>query len=290
MMLVYFPHLFGLLSAATRLQSPFPVVLQAAAILLGGSLFFSNAAHVWNDIVDAPLDALIERTRSRPIPRKAVTRTAACAFMVTQAVGALLFFVWFPAGLYGAVYALPSIAGTAYYPFAKQHTRVPQIFLGTCLAWGVFVGALALHVEMVSRSPLGWGTSLHLVCLFFGCALWTVIYDTVYAHLDLQVDLELGVGSTAVLFRGYTKIYLWVALLLKTAAMTAAGVTASLGSAYFLVAVCGSFVSLALMIAKVDLAKPESIAWWFSNGFWYTAGSIGVGLVLEYLRDAMRYE
>lgn len=52
---------------------------------------------------------------------------------------------------------------------------------------------------------------------------------------------------------------------------------------YTLLAVGSSFIFLAFMIAKVDLEKPKTIGWWFSNGFWYTAGAIGGGLMLEYL-------
>jgi 4-hydroxybenzoate polyprenyltransferase len=73
-MLVYFPHLFGLLYAAIHLSTPFPVLIQSVAVLGRGSFFFSNAAHVWDDVVDAPFHALIERTRNRPIPRGAVTK------------------------------------------------------------------------------------------------------------------------------------------------------------------------------------------------------------------------
>ncbi|KAF2711729.1 prenyltransferase, UbiA family protein [Pleomassaria siparia CBS 279.74] len=281
-MMIYFPHLFGLLYAAITLRTPFPTVLRAAAVLLGGSFFFSNAAHIWDDIVDAPLDALIERTRHRPIPRKAVTLNMACVFMVTQAIGALVFFLWFPSGFQDAVWTLPSILGTAYYPYAKRHTRVPQLVLGFCISWGVFIGASALNVEIISNYRSGWGVDLPLVYVFLGCMLWTIIYDTLYAHLDLQADLQLGVGSTAVLFQGYTKYYLWMGLVLMSASMMAAGIAGSLGAGFFLIAVGGSFVSLGLMIAKVDLEKPESIGWWFSNGFRYTAELVGSGLMLEY--------
>lgn len=42
-------------------------------------------------------------------------------------------------------------------------------------------------------------------------------------------------------------------------------------------------MSLAFMIANVDLEKPTSIGWWFSYGFSYTTGAIGGGLILQYL-------
>jgi 4-hydroxybenzoate polyprenyltransferase len=283
-MLVYFPHLFGLLYVAIFQRSPFREVFRSAIVLLGGSFFFSNALHVWDDIIDAPIDVLIERTRYRPIPRKAVTSSQACAFMATQALGALPFFACFPSGFGCAAWALPSIIGAAYYPWAKRHTRAPQLILGLFLSWGVFIGALVLDTRAFSIHETKWSWNLPLCYLFISCVLWTVIYDTVYAHLDLKADIELGVGSLAVLWQDHTKPYLWAALCLMSGCMSAVGFAGCLGISYFLFAVAGTFLSLASMISRVDLANPQSMGWWFSNGFWYTAGSIIAGLVVEYLR------
>jgi 4-hydroxybenzoate polyprenyltransferase len=131
--MVYFPHLFGLLFAAIITLSKFLETLCSGAILAGGSLFFSNAAHVWDDLIDAPLDALIERTRHRPIPRKTVSRKAASMFTSPLAICALAFFVWFPHSE-SILYAFPSIIGTTYYPFSKRHSNFPQLVLGFCLS------------------------------------------------------------------------------------------------------------------------------------------------------------
>ncbi|KAL8823088.1 MAG: hypothetical protein Q9191_006186, partial [Dirinaria sp. TL-2023a] len=67
--LIYFPHLFGVLHAAVLQQSPPYHTLQKSVTMLGGSFFVSNAIHIWDDLIDAPLDKLVERTRHRPIPR-----------------------------------------------------------------------------------------------------------------------------------------------------------------------------------------------------------------------------
>jgi 4-hydroxybenzoate polyprenyltransferase len=256
-------------------------IFRAGMILAGGSIFFSNAAHVWDDLIDAPLDALIERTRNRPIPRKAVTPTAAFIFTTTQAICAIAFFYWFPDPR-GALYALPTIAATTYYPFAKRHTNFPQVILGFCLSWGVYIGAIALgHNTFMSDS--GIEVHLGLTSLFLACILWTTIYDTVYAHLDREHDVKLGIGSTAVLFGAYSKLALRISLSLMTGLMIAAGILGGLGMFYFAVAVGGSALSLGLMIALVDLNKPSSISRWFIDGFWYAGGSISVGLLLEYV-------
>jgi 4-hydroxybenzoate polyprenyltransferase len=73
----------------------------------------SNAIHIWNDLIDAPLDALVERTRNRPIPRGAVSTTGALILTGTQTIAALAFLLCLPERepLVGLLYALPAIAG-----------------------------------------------------------------------------------------------------------------------------------------------------------------------------------
>jgi 4-hydroxybenzoate polyprenyltransferase len=125
--------------------------------------------------------------------------------MVSQAACALAFFSLFPGDWETSVLMVPYVVGTVHYPFAKRHANVPQLVLGFRLSWGVFIGALSLRFEVVSSRGV---VDLPLVAMFTGCTLWMMIYDILYAHLDLQNDLKLGVGSTALLFQGYTKQFL----------------------------------------------------------------------------------
>ncbi|KAI9777022.1 MAG: hypothetical protein M1816_004984 [Peltula sp. TS41687] len=286
--LIYFPHIFGILHAAILKRVPFPLLLQTSALMLGGSFFFSNAAHIWNDLIDAPLDALIERTRERPIPRGAVSPFAALIFTCTQAIGAGLFLTYLPCrNLQGALYALPSIIGSTYYPWAKRHTNFPQLVLGFCLAWGIVMGSLAIGVEPFAIGVLGSNSKPNIeystLCLFLASILWTMIYDTIYAHQDFKDDVKVGIKSVAVLYRDRTKSLLWRLLALMTALLIACGKLSGMGVMYYLLAIGGPIMSLGLMIAKVDLKSSESCWWWFGNGFWIPGVSIAGGLLMEYL-------
>ena len=286
--LIYFPHIFGILHAAILQRSPLPHVLQTSGLMFGGSFFVSNAIHIWNDLIDAPLDALVERTRNRPIPRKAVSPSAALVFTATQAIGAALFLPYLPySTVQSALYALPSILGWTYYPWAKRHTNFPQLVLGICLAWGIVMGSLAIGLEPFAIGMLGSGSKPNVeystLCLFLASILWTMIYDTIYAHLDLKDDIKAGVKSLAVLYRDSTKSLLWQLLALMTALLVTCGTLSEMGMLYYLVAVGGALASLGLMIANVDLKNPESCWWWFGNGFWFAGGSIAGGLLAEYL-------
>lgn len=286
--LVYFPHLFGTLHAAILQQTPLSVLLQSSALMFGGSFFLSNAIHIWNDLIDAPLDALVERTRNRPIPRGAVSPFAATVFTVTQAMGAALFLPYLSSRtLESALYAMPSIIAWIYYPWAKRHTDFPQFVLGFCLAWGVVVGSLAIGVQPFTIGVLGFGSKSRVeystLCLFLASIIWTMIYDTIYAHQDLKDDLKAGIKSLAVLYRDRTKILLWQLLALMTMLLLMCGWLSKVGVMYYMIAVGGSVTSLGLMIARVQLESMESCWWWFGNAFWFTGGSIGGGLLVEYL-------
>ncbi|KAK8051845.1 UbiA prenyltransferase family [Apiospora rasikravindrae] len=46
---------------------------------------------------------------------------------------------------------------------------------------------------------------LLLACLIAACISWTMIYDTIYAWLDLKEDKKLQLGSSAVLFERHLK-------------------------------------------------------------------------------------
>ena len=89
---IYLPHLFCLLHAAILQHTPLSMLLRSNILILGGSFFLSNAIHIWNDLIGAPLDALVERTRNRPVPRGAVSPFNAVVFTATQAVGATLSY------------------------------------------------------------------------------------------------------------------------------------------------------------------------------------------------------
>ncbi|KAI3325299.1 UbiA-domain-containing protein [Xylariaceae sp. AK1471] len=287
--LIYFPHFFGIILAALIQRSPTTDVLRNGLVMLGGSFFFSNAAHGWNDLVDAPIDQAISRTSKRPIPRGAITPRAALIFTLTQGFGAALFLLLMPSG--SAIYAVPNIIGTIYYPWAKRHTNFAQLVLGWCLAWGIVMGSCSMGLMPFTGGPFG-SESLHqekvwvqasIACVFFASILWTIIYDTIYAHQDLQDDLKVGVKSIAVLFRDQTKVFLWLVLGCMIALLSIAGLLEQMGWQYYIIAAGGSALSLGAMIAHVELKDSASCWWWFRYGFWLAGGSIAGGLLSEYL-------
>lgn len=299
--LVLFPHLFGFLHGTLLLKSNirtyqvshpppnFVDLLSPFFLLVTGSFFLSNAIHGWNDLIDAPYDALVARTRQRPIVRGAVSKHGALLFTVSQAAASyVLLATLLPNSEYSMRIAAPSILANLYYPWAKRHTHFAQYVLGICLAWGVVVGtAGVLEAERAENKGFNvWLDELSrtsTACLAAAAMLWTVIYDTIYAFQDREDDVQVGLKSTAVLFGKWTKVFLSINLISLVTLLLYFGVSLKLGMLFFAFAIGGCVASLGAMILQVDLSKPQSCWWWFRYGFWLAGGSIGVGLLFECL-------
>ncbi|KAI1391741.1 UbiA prenyltransferase family-domain-containing protein [Hypoxylon trugodes] len=275
-LLVYLPHFYGVMHTAIVHRHDYRIqdVVYVCILLLGGSFFYSNAAHAWDDIVDVPLDRKMERTKNRPIARGAITTKAAFVFTVAQALMAASFLLLLPPA--AAMSAVPSVLTATYYPYAKRHTYLPQVVLGFCLAWGVVTGSASLGL----KQP--WDSRPRM-CLVLACTIWTVIYDTIYAHIDVPEDLRLGLKSTAVLFRHHLKSFLWSLLGCMAVLLHCCGVLSDLGLLYFIIAEGSSIVYIGLMIYRVELNSETSCYRWFSMGFWVPGFAIAFGLIGEYL-------
>ncbi len=76
------------------------------------------------------------------------------------------------------------------YPFVKRFLSVPQMYLGVTFGWGIPM-AFEAQLEQVPR--VAW-------LLLLANVLWVTVYDTMYAMVDRDDDLKIGVRSTAILF------------------------------------------------------------------------------------------
>src|SRR5882762_2497707 len=102
-----------------------PVSVWHVLLFFMGAFAMRGAGCTWNDIVDRDLDAMVERTRSRPIPSGQVSVTAAFAFLTLQALIGLAVLVQF--NRFTIMTGIASLAVVAIYPFMKRVTYWPQI-------------------------------------------------------------------------------------------------------------------------------------------------------------------
>ena len=153
-----------------------------------GTFAMRSAGCVINDIVDRNLDPYVERTRNRVLARRAISLNEAIILAgVLLAIAAAIAALMQPATL---KWAVGGAVLAAIYPFAKRHTYMPQVILGGAFSWGIVLAFIEVQGSVTSP---GW-------ILFVGSIHWTDAYDTFYAMVDRNDDIQIGVKSTAVLF------------------------------------------------------------------------------------------
>ena len=160
-------------------------------VFLFGVIIMRSAGCVLNDIADKNIDPFVKRTKDRPIASgKVSVREGKKLFILLMAIAfSLLFFLNTPTKLLALVGALI----TTVYPFLKRIISAPQLFLGVAFGWAV---PMTFSANLGYVNTAGW-------LIFVTAIIWAIIYDTYYAMVDRDDDINLPVKSTAILFGKY---------------------------------------------------------------------------------------
>ena len=160
-------------------------------VFLIGVIIMRSAGCVLNDIADKNIDPFVKRTKDRPIASgKVSVREGKKLFILLMAIAfSLLFFLNTSTKLLALVGALI----TTVYPFLKRIISAPQLFLGVAFGWAV---PMTFSANLGYVNTPGW-------LIFITAIIWAIIYDTYYAMVDRDDDINLPVKSTAILFGKY---------------------------------------------------------------------------------------
>ncbi|MCW8091167.1 4-hydroxybenzoate octaprenyltransferase [Alteromonas sp. ASW11-130] len=186
--LLLWPTLWALIIAAQGLP---PLAL--TLIFVAGVVVMRSAGCVINDYADRKVDGSVERTAQRPIVSGRVTATEALQLfgvLILFAFILVLFLNW-----QTILLSIPAVLLAASYPFMKRYTHMPQAVLGMAFGWAIPMACAAVLGEV----PL-WGG-----ILFVANLCWTIAYDTMYAMVDRNDDVKIGVKSSAILFGKYDR-------------------------------------------------------------------------------------
>ena len=211
------------------------------ALFAVGALIMRGAGCTLNDIVDRDIDGRVARTATRPIPSGAVSVRRAVVFLGLQLLAGLAVLTQFNgfAIALGAG-ALPLIA---VYPFMKRITYWPQLVLGLVFNWGALLGWAAVRGELGAPALALYGAGV----------LWTLGYDTIYAHQDKEYDSLIGLKSTALKLGNATRPWLFAFYGGALALLAVAGQLAALAWPFFAVLALGA-AHLIWQAAMVDTA------------------------------------
>lgn len=238
-------------------------------IFLIGTFVMRSAGCVINDFADREFDPHVRRTASRPLARGAVSPAEALAVFAVLGLIALALVI----PLNRPTQTLALVGGTlaVTYPFLKRFFALPQAYLGLAFSWSV---PMAFAAQTGELPLVAW-------VLFAAGVLWTTAYDTIYAMVDREDDLVIGVRSSAILFgradRGIVAALQAGALAL----LVVAGMLSDLGAWYWL----GLAVAAATAVHQHHLIRhrdPGECFRAFLNNNLFGLAVFG-GILLDYL-------
>ena len=263
--LLLWPALWALWVAGEGRPSP-----RVLIIFVLGVVVMRAAGCVINDFADRNIDPHVRRTRDRPLAARRVSPVEALALFAALLLVALLLVT----RLNGFTVKLAFIGAllTVSYPFVKRVFPMPQLYLGISFGgWSVLM-AFAAQTEALPR--VAW-------LLYIAAVIWAAIYDTLYAMIDREDDLRIGVKSSAILFADMDKLLIGVMQLMMLGALTLVGRSMHFGR-WYQAGVVAAAVLFAWQQCLIRKRAPAGCLRAFLNNQ-YVGLAVFVGILLQYV-------
>ncbi len=208
-------------------------------IFLLGAFVMRSAGCVINDFADRNFDKDVERTKARPLTSGQVSVGEALLVFAALIVTALILLSFLP--LEAVLPACLAFALSCLYPFTKRFFKIPQLVLGMSFSTSVLMAYMTLEQHLSARA---W-------VLFIAVTVWTIVYDTYYAMVDRDDDIDIGIHSSALWFGHYDLLINAILMGVFVICMLLVGVLNALGVYYYLglLAACGC-LAYQLMITR----------------------------------------
>jgi len=262
--LLLWPALWALLVAAQGRPD-----IRIVAIFVLGVVLMRSAGCVINDYVDRDFDRYVARTGDRPLTAGRISAPAALVLFGVLCLLALGLVL-----LLNTLTILLSLGGVllaVIYPFMKRVTHLPQVVLGAAFGWAV---PMAFAAQSGTVPQVGW-------LMFTTTVLWATVYDTMYAMVDRQDDIALGLKSTAILFGDADRQIIGLLQAMVLACLVMIGFQAKLGMIYY----TGVAVGGALFVFQQRLIRyreRDDCFRAFLNNNWFGL-AVFLGILLDYV-------
>jgi 4-hydroxybenzoate polyprenyltransferase len=235
-----------------------------------GVIVMRAAGCVINDFADRDIDPHVKRTRDRPIAARRVSPVEALVMFLVL-LGIALYLVTF-LDPFTIKLAFIGAGLTVSYPFIKRIFPMPQLYLG--ISFGGWSVPMAFSAETGQLPRVTW-------VLYIAAIIWAAIYDTIYAMVDREDDLKVGVKSSAILFADMDKALIFVMQAMMIFALVLVGQNMQFGVWYYggLVAAGFLFLYQQWLIRNRD---PAGCLRAFVNNQ-YVGMVIFIGILLQYI-------
>ncbi len=226
-LLLLWPTLIALWLAAGGWPDPFVLF-----VFVMGVLLMRSAGCAINDYADREIDAKVKRTQQRPLAAGKITEKEALIIFASLSLIAFILVlfmnqltIWM--SLVGIVLAVS-------YPFMKRYHYLPQVHLGAAFGWSV---PMAYAAQANEVTEITW-------LIFIATVLWATVYDTMYAMVDYDDDIKIGVKSTAILFGNQDKLIIGLIQVLLILNLLLIGQRAELGFFYYIGVAIASLLAI----------------------------------------------
>jgi 4-hydroxybenzoate polyprenyltransferase len=261
--LLLWPTLWALWIAGRGKPNP-----QIFIIFVIGTVLMRSAGCAINDYADRSFDPHVARTRDRPLAAGRISTLEALVLFGILSLIALMLALQL-----NRLTLLLAVAGAFLaisYPFIKRFLSVPQMYLGITFGWGIPM-AFSAQLEQVPR--VAW-------LLLLANMLWVTVYDTMYAMVDRDDDIKIGVRSTAILFGDSDRHIIAVLQAMTLLALYLLGKILRMGY-WYETGLAASAVFFIYQLWLIRAREPDACFRAFLNNQ-YVGLSVFIGILLEY--------
>ena len=266
--LLLWPTLIALWIAAEGW--PEPLVL---FVFVMGVILMRSAGCAINDYADREIDGKVRRTKQRPLASGKITEKE--TLLVFSLLGITAFLLVLLMNELTIWMSLGGILLAASYPFMKRYHYLPQVHLGAAFGWSAPMAYAAQANELTAVTWL----------IFLATILWATAYDTMYAMVDYDDDIKIGVKSTAILFGNQDKLIIAAIQILLILNLILIGHRAELNGFYYLGVAAASLFAIYQQYLIKDRER-ELCFKAFLNNNWFGM-AVFAGVVLDYQFSAV---
>lgn len=259
--------LSGLLLGSNKLPPPLTWLWTIAAFAGARA-----AAMTLNRLIDAGIDALNPRTKSRAIPAGKISSFQALLFALASFATMILAAMQLPT----LCLTLSPIAvfWLSFYSFTKRFTWLCHLVLGIALGGAALGGWIAAGGHLNTLDP--W-------LLALAVSSWVAGFDIIYALQDLEFDRQQRLHSIPARF-GIAKALIFSSMLhlLTVSSLFVLGTRMSLGPAYWL----GASMVAIMLKYEHSLVKPDDLSK-INAAFFNINGMVSIATFIAILIDRL---
>ena len=262
-LLLLWPTLIALWIAAGGWPDPFVLF-----VFVMGVILMRSAGCAINDYADRDIDGKVKRTTQRPLASGKITGIE--TLLVFAILSILAFSLVLFMNTLTIIMSLIGVVLAASYPFMKRYHYLPQVHLGAAFGWSA---PMAYAAQANELTIITW-------LIFLATILWATAYDTMYAMVDYDDDIKIGVKSTAILFGNQDKIIIAAIQVLLILNLLLIGHRAELSGFYYLGVSAASVFAIYQQYLIKDRKRELCFQAFLNNNYFGLV--LFIGVLLDY--------